>query len=230
MKNIDKNHEIVDLGTEDLRIKDEQISFDHGQVFETKEHADIPVDIAEEVKVDKVKVDTAAPVLETVEVVQEEPVMVEETIAAPVAVEEIPDAQYVAPVAEAHRRVWPWALGALALAGLVTGLAWPHTTTTPVAEPVVTASPVAAVRTVTEAPAVVTTAIPTCDGGQLVVTAATELRAVASADANSLTTLAANSPVTITSEGTDGWFPVVSGTMNGFIPTTAVACQMTVTG
>ena len=95
------------------------------------------------------------PVLETVAVVEEvdvpvaaevvEAAPVEEVYEAPVVVEPAPE-PYVAPVVEPSRPpIWPWALGALALAGLATALAWPRPTA-PVAEPEPTVTPVVHVQ------------------------------------------------------------------------------------
>lgn len=220
-----KNHE------EEIVIKDQQISFEDGQLVDEKAKAVFPIETAvvEEDLPVAVVAEEELPVAVVEEV--ELPVAVVEEVAAPVVVEPIPDQQYVAPIAEpVHHPVWPWALGALALAGLGTALAWPRPAT-PVAEPVVTTAPVVAVAPrVVETPTISKTPIPTCDGGQLIVKDSTVLRTEGKETGTEVSTLAAQTPITISAEGEDGWFPVLAGTAHGYVPVTAVGCLMTVTG
>ncbi|MDR2703556.1 MAG: hypothetical protein LBB58_04365 [Cellulomonadaceae bacterium] len=227
---------------EEIEIKDEQISFEDGQLVEQETEATFPVMSAvveEEVPVALVDEVEVLPVVEEPVVEAVPQYRVEEQIItepAPVAVEEI------------HRPVWPWALGALALAGAVTALAWPHPTTQ-VAEPVVTHSPVAVVSVAPKATAkplpakvtpkatpvtlpakVDTIPVPTCQGGKLVVGAETVLRDKGTNDGTEVTTLDKGAEITITEAGKDGWFPVTSGEAHGYVPVTSVTCQVIVTG
>jgi len=238
---------------EEIKVTEEQISFADGQLVDEKAsevfpvmsavvEEETPVALVEETPVAIVEeVDAPVAVVTEEEVVEPAPVYrTEETVItepAPVAVEEV------------HRPVWPWALGALALAGAVTALAWPRPT--PVAEPaVVTPKPVAVVSvspkaTATPLPAkvetpkatpstlpaqVTTLPIPTCTGGELVVAKDTVVRTEGKDSGTEVVTLAANTPITITAEGKDGWFPVTSGDSHGYVPATAVSCYVTVTG
>jgi len=215
-------------GMEEIVLKEEQISFVDGELVDDVAKAEIPIAAAVVEETPELTVETVAAPVEVVEI--------DEVVEQPMAVVEEPVYTEVAPViAEAvepvKHAVWPWALGALALAGLATALAWPHTPTQ-VAEPVVTPAP-AAVRVVeTPAPEVhkATTPIPTCDGGQLVVKDSTDVFATASETGTLVTTLTASSPVTVTAVGEDGWFPVTAGTAHGYVPTTAISCLVTVTG
>jgi len=223
---------------EEIELKEEEISFEDGQLVEEKSETVFPV--------------MSAVVEEEVPVAVEEVAYVEEPVveAAPQYRVEEQIITEPAPVAveEVHRPVWPWALGALALAGAVTALAWPHHTTQ-VAEPVVTSSPVHVVvetpkatpkplpakvtpkATAVAIPAPVTTLpIPTCAGGKLVVHDETVVRTEGKDGATEVVTLKAQSPITITAEGKDGWFPVTAGDAHGYVPATSVECYVTVTG
>lgn len=223
-------------GMEEIQLKSEQISFDDGQIVDSVAKTDIPIETAvvtdapDQVVIEEVT--APAPV----EVVSIE----EEVVEQPMAVVEEPVYSQVEPVvAEAvepvKHAIWPWALGALALAGLGTALAWPHPAPVEVvAQPAPVApnhvaAPVAPTPTVHKA----TTPIPTCDG-QLIVKEATDIFTSASETSTVVTSLPKQTAVTITAPGENGWFPVTSGTAHGYVPVTSIGCgvtaEVTVTG
>lgn len=114
-------------GHEEIKLRDEQISFEDGQLVDEVAKADIPIetavvtDVPDQVVVEDITV--PAPV---------EVVAVEEVVEQPMAVVQEPVYTQVEPVvAEAvepvKRHIWPWILGALAL-GTLGAFAWPRTT------------------------------------------------------------------------------------------------------
>jgi len=176
----------------------------------------------------------------------------------PVTVAETPVVDEVAPVEEAvvkTHKIWPWALGALALAGLATALALPHHTTqvaepapvSPVAHVVETATPTltpttkpapSETATATAAPAVVSLAKPTCDGGEFVLAKDTDLRKEA-LESDVLKKLTSGTVVDITGDsyvdvtsgtGRIDWFPVTVDGVSGYVNSADVQCRITTTG
>jgi hypothetical protein len=169
-----------------------------------------------------------------------------EPVAEPVVIAEVPEKQYIAPIIEpAHRPFWPWAVGALSLAGLATALAWPHPT--PVAQPaVVTPS---AVAYVSAAPSVKPTLKPTlkpttrpapkhtpaaavtpdpsapvlsCAGGQLVVKGDTELHSLGGPSSEVIAVLPDGTPIMVPGVEDADSFPVVKG----WIPVNATGADL----
>jgi len=232
-------------GMGEIELKDEQISFEDGHLVDEVAKAEIPIetaviDDAPEMVVEDVTVE--APVEVVTEVEQPVAVM-EEVVETPVYTEVAPVvAEAVEPVKHA---VWPWALGALALAGLATALAWPHSTPAPVAEPVVTPTVVAAPVTpaptqkAEAAPLKISKAAPTCAGGELATKVETRLmanpegtdRSMVMIPANTTLEVTGDSYVTMMSGTREDLYPVtVDGGATGYINATDIYCMVTVTG
>jgi len=235
-------------GMEEIELKSEQISFVDGEIVDDVAKAEIPIAAAVVAEAPAVVVEditVAAPV----EVVAVE----EEVVEQPMAVVEEPVYTEVNPVvAEAvepvKHAVWPWALGALALAGLATALAWPRPQTT-VAEVVVTPTPAAVAVTPLPAPAPTQKAeaaplniskpAPTCAGGELATHVDTRLMANPTGTDRSMVTVPANTVLTVTG---DSYVTMLSGTREdlypvkladgatGYINATDIYCMVTVTG
>ena len=233
-------------GMEEIELKEEQISFDDGQLVDEVAKTEIPIetavvkDVPDQVVIEEIT--APAPV----------EVITEEVVEQPMAVVEEPVYTEVAPVvAEAvepvKHAVWPWALGALALAGLATALAWPRPAPVEVAEPVVVPAPVVHVAEPTQQPAVaaplkISKPAPECTDGHLATLKETQLRATPEGLDRSLIMIPANTTLEVTGESyvtaTDGmqhWYPVtVDGGASGYINSTDIHCMIpahvTVTG
>jgi len=210
MENFDLNNEAVELDAavempaiEEVQITDDEISFGkHGKIHNKEFVAEAAIPVAAAVVVEEAII----------------PVAVEEVTEAPVAVIDEPDPVYNAPMEEPVRHVrWPWALLALPL------LAIPFihgTTTTPVAEPVVVATPI--VRTVAMTP------MPPC-AGEWFVKEAVVMKATAAPTSESVATLAANTKLDVAYGEEAGYYKVNVNTDDGYVPVDVVVCQVATT-
>jgi len=211
-----------DMGTipEEVELSTEEISFDDGGdvVISDETHATMPVmaTVVEEETIPVMSED-----VETTEYVAPvQTVETEETIQAPVAVEEIPEeTQYVAPIEEpVHHVRWPWALLALPLLAIPF---IPRHTTEPVAEPVVVRTVAPAARAVPTTPSV---AVPTCDG-HWTTTSSVPLRETAGDTGRELSTLATGTAVDVKA-AESGWYKVMVGSDSGYLPVNMVVCTV----
>ena len=195
MDNIDMAAADVEMPVEDVEITDDVISFGkHGKIKDKEYVAEAEV-----------------PVMDAVVV---EDVPVEEAVAAPIAVEAMPEQPYNAPIEEpVHHTRWPWALLALPL------LAIPFIHRNTVVEEVV-AEPVVVNTPDVRSPA------PTCNNGQFIVRNAVDLKEAATASSTTVQNVAANTAVRVTSAAEDGYYHVAVGTADGYLPVADVICQV----